>query len=82
MKNNKTFKLVAIIALIAAMAFAFVTFREKPVEGSKAITIEVVDNNASRCHIDCFVMPLSPSFTDSTTGFLVLNSHNCVVGSY
>ena len=45
MKNNKILKLVAIIALIAAMAFAFVTFREKPVEGSKAITIEVVDNN-------------------------------------
>lgn len=45
MKSNKTLKLIAIIALIAAMAFAFVTFREKPVEGSKAITIEVVDNN-------------------------------------
>ena len=45
MKGNKTLKLIAIIALIAAMAFAFVTFREKPVEGSKAITIEVVDNN-------------------------------------
>ena len=45
MKGNKTLKLIAIIALIAAMAFAFVTFREKPVEGSKTITIEVVDNN-------------------------------------
>ena len=45
MKNNKILKLVAVIALIAAMAFAFVTFSEKPVEGSKAITIEVVDNN-------------------------------------
>ena len=45
MKNNKILKLVAVIALIAAMAFAFVTFSEKPVEGSKAITIEVVDQN-------------------------------------
>ena len=45
MKNNKILKLVAVIALIAAMAFAFITFSEKPVEGSKAITIEVVDNN-------------------------------------
>lgn len=45
MKNNKILKLVAVIALIAAMAFAFVTFSEKPVEGTKAITIEVVDNN-------------------------------------
>ena len=45
MKNNKILKLVAVIALIAAMAFAFVTFSEKPVEGSKAIKIEVVDNN-------------------------------------
>ena len=38
MKNNKILKLVAVVALIAAMAFAFVTFSEKPVEGSKAIT--------------------------------------------
>ncbi len=45
MKNNKILKLVGIIALIATMAFAFMTFSEKPVEGSKAITIEVVDNN-------------------------------------
>ena len=43
-KNNKILKLAGIVVLALAMVFAFITFSEKPVEGSKAITIEVVDN--------------------------------------
>lgn len=44
MKNNKILKLAGIVVLAVAMVFAFITFSEKPVEGSKAITIEVVDD--------------------------------------
>lgn len=44
MKNNKFLKLVGIVILALAMVFAFITFGEKPQEGSKAITIEVVDD--------------------------------------
>lgn len=33
-----------LVALIVAMALIWTNFREKPVEGSKAITIEVVDS--------------------------------------
>ena len=44
MKNNKILKLAGIVVLALAMVFAFITFSEKPVEGSKAITIEVVDD--------------------------------------
>ena len=33
-----------LVALIATMALVWTVFREKPVEGSKAITIEVVDS--------------------------------------
>lgn len=48
-ENKKTNKkvllgLVALVAVIAVLAAVFFTFREKPVEGSKAITIEIVDN--------------------------------------
>lgn len=44
--NKKAlFGVVALVAVIAVMAAVFVTFREKPVEGSKEIVIEVVDNN-------------------------------------
>ena len=42
--KNKILKLAGIVVLALAMVFAFITFSEKPVEGSKAITIEVVDN--------------------------------------
>lgn len=51
MTENKKFNkkaligVVALIAVIAVMAAVFVTFRAKPVEGSKEIVIEVVDNN-------------------------------------
>lgn len=45
MKNKK--KLIgigALILVIAAMLFAYSSFKEKPVEGSKAITIEVINS--------------------------------------
>ncbi len=35
---------VVLVVLVAAMALAYGAFREKPVEGSKAVTIEVVDD--------------------------------------
>ena len=48
-ENKKTNKkallgVVALVAVIAVLAAVFIAFREKPVEGNKAITIEVVDN--------------------------------------
>ncbi len=33
------------VLLIVALIFVYVTFREKPVEGNKTITIEVIDQN-------------------------------------
>lgn len=45
MKNKKRVLVVVLIAaLVACMALAYNKFREKPVEGSKEITIEVVDS--------------------------------------
>jgi len=48
---NKTKKIIlgigtaiAAVAIIVAMLFVWDKFREKPVEGSKSITIEVIDN--------------------------------------
>ena len=35
---------VAVVLLVAVMGILYSVFREKPVEGSKEITIEVVDN--------------------------------------
>lgn len=43
MKNKKLLGVGLFIALIAVLAVVFFSFREKPVEGSKAITIEVVN---------------------------------------
>ena len=44
MKNRKTILGIAALAVLAAlMFFAYTTFSEKPVEGSKFVTIEVVD---------------------------------------
>lgn len=44
-KNTKKILGVALIViLIAAFALIWNNFREKPVEGSKTITIEVIDN--------------------------------------
>lgn len=36
---------VALAAVIAILAVVFLVFREKPVEGAKSITLEVIDNN-------------------------------------
>lgn len=45
MKNSKKILGVAALAVLAAlMIFAYTTFAEKPVEGSKFVTIEVVDD--------------------------------------
>ena len=38
--------IVAVVALIAILAIVYVVFRQKPVEGSKAITITVVNKAA------------------------------------
>lgn len=43
MKNKKLLGATLFVALIAVLAVVFFSFREKPVEGSKAITIEVVN---------------------------------------
>ncbi|MGN0432621.1 MAG: DUF4430 domain-containing protein [Lachnospiraceae bacterium] len=45
-KSNKKLILgiVALVAVVAILATVFFVFREKPVEGAKAITIEVIDN--------------------------------------
>ncbi len=44
-KSNKKviLAIVALVAIIGIMAAVFFIFREKPVEGSKSITIEVVN---------------------------------------
>lgn len=39
--------ILALVALIILFAMLFVTFRAKPVDGTKNITIEVVDNTAT-----------------------------------
>ena len=44
MKNKKLLGAGLLVILIAVFAIAYGTFREKPVEGSKAITIEVIDS--------------------------------------
>lgn len=48
MKANakKILGVAAVVLLVAALAVLFVVFREKPVEGSKSITIEVVNSLA------------------------------------
>ncbi len=35
---------IALVVVIAALVTVFCVFREKPVQGAKAITIEVIDN--------------------------------------
>ena len=42
--KKKILGLVALIAIIAAFALIYTNFREKPVEGSKAVTIEVINS--------------------------------------
>lgn len=56
-ENKKTNKktligVVALIAVIAVLAAVFFIFREKPVEGSKEIVIEVVDNEQDTTSYD------------------------------
>ncbi len=43
MKNKKLLGVGLFIALIAVLAVVFFNFREKPVAGSKSITIEVIN---------------------------------------
>ena len=54
MKGKKILSVVLLVVLVAAMAFAYVTFSEKAVEGEKNITIEVmtVDGTASVYEVD------------------------------
>lgn len=42
MKGKKVLGIIVLTVLIAAMAVTFIAFREKPVEGEKSITIEVI----------------------------------------
>lgn len=44
MKNKKVLGIIGLVVLIAAMAVVFALFREKPVEGSKEITITVTNS--------------------------------------
>lgn len=51
MENKKSNKkviigVVALVAVIALLAALYFVFREKPVQGAKAITIEVIDDQA------------------------------------
>lgn len=47
-KSNKKviIGVIALVAVVALMAVLYFAFREKPVEGAKAITIEVIDDQA------------------------------------
>ncbi len=44
MNKKVVIGIAALVAAAALLAVVFFVFREKPMEGSKAITIEVVDN--------------------------------------
>lgn len=44
-KTKKIIGVSAVVALVAILAIVFFVFREAPVEGSKAITIEVVNKS-------------------------------------
>ena len=45
MNKKKVIGIVALVVLVAVMGILYATFKEKPVEGSKSITIEVVNSN-------------------------------------
>ena len=46
--NKKVFiGVAALVAVVAVLAVVFFVFREKPVQGHKSITIEVIDNTQS-----------------------------------
>ena len=42
-KSKKIIGVGAVVALVAILAVVFFVFREAPVQGSKAVTIEVVN---------------------------------------
>ena len=42
--KKKLLGIVLVVVLVLGLGFVYSQFSEKPVEGSKAITIEVVDN--------------------------------------
>lgn len=44
MNKKKLASIAAIVVLVVGMLFVYNNFKEKPVEGSKAITIEVVNS--------------------------------------
>lgn len=44
MKNKKALGIVLIVVLIIAFSGIYMAFREKPVEGSKSVTIEVINS--------------------------------------
>jgi len=44
MKSKKGLGIAALLVLVVLMVGAYVSFREQPVEGSKQITIEVLDD--------------------------------------
>lgn len=46
-QKNKLLAVGAAVLLAVCMLFAYVTFSEKPVEGSKAVTIEVVNDTGA-----------------------------------
>ena len=41
--KKKLIGVIALLALVVAMVFAYSTFKEKPVEGSKVVTLEVIN---------------------------------------
>lgn len=51
-KNKKILGGILGVVLIAALIFVYATFREKPVEGSKAITIEVINEDKQSTKYD------------------------------
>ena len=50
MKSKKILAVAIVAVLVAAMAFAYVAYSEKPVEGMKHITIQVVNDEDSNVY--------------------------------
>ena len=42
MKKSKVIGVIVLVVLVAAMTVAYVSFREKPAEGEKQVTIEIL----------------------------------------
>ncbi len=45
MNKKKLLGIAALVVLVVVMGLLYTAFKEKPVEGSKAVTIEVIDSN-------------------------------------